>query len=106
VDDYTRATWTHLKVTKDKTIRARLIKSFVHMAHTQFAAIVKILRSNNALKLSTSNIALEFFASTGIVHQTSCVQTPQQNGVVERKHKHLLELSKALLFQSNLPLRF
>jgi len=49
---------------------------------------------------------LEFFATTGITHQTSCVETPQQNGVVERKHKHLLEVSRALLFQAALPLRF
>ena len=49
---------------------------------------------------------MELFASNDILHQTSCVQTPQQNGVVERKHKHLLEVSRALLFQSSLPLKF
>ena len=55
---------------------------------------------------SKSTEALKFFASTGILHQTYHVQTPQQNGVVERKHKHLLEVSRALLFQSSLPLKF
>lgn len=34
------------------------------------------------------------------------VHTPQQHGVVERKHKYLLEMAKSLMFQSKLPLRY
>ena len=104
VDDYTRSTWTHLMVTKDEAFH--LIKSFVAMAKTQFDSIVKVIRSDNALELGLSTEALDFFAANGIIHQTSCVQTPQQNGVVERKHKHLLEVSRALFFQSCLPLQY
>ena len=55
------------------------------MAKTQFQATVKVLRTDNALELSTSHTALDFFAFHGILHQTSCVQTPQQNGIVEKK---------------------
>ena len=90
--------------TKDEAMG--LLTSFVQMAKTQFNAVFKVLRSDNALELSTSHTALQFFHSHGILHQTSCVQTPQQNGIVERKHKHLLEVSRALLFQSHLPLRY
>ncbi|BBG99472.1 Protein kinase superfamily protein with octicosapeptide/Phox/Bem1p domain [Prunus dulcis] len=49
---------------------------------------------------------LIFFQTTGIEYQHTCVYTPQQNGFVERKHRHILTVARALLFQSQLPLPF
>ena len=39
----------------------------------------------------------------GIIHQTSCVGTPQQNVVAERKNRHMLEVARTLMFARNVP---
>nr|GEX83687.1 hypothetical protein [Tanacetum cinerariifolium] len=47
-----------------------------------------------------------FFCEMGIIQQTSCEHTPQQNGIAERKHRHLLNVARSLMFQEEIPLRF
>jgi len=104
VDDYSRTTWTHLLAAKSNALP--LIMAFIEMVYTQFNAKVKTLRFDNALELGLNREATTYFLSKGIIRQTSCVATPQQKGVVERKHKHLLETSRALLFHSGLPIKY
>lgn len=53
-----------------------------------------------------SNNMSQYLSTQGILHQTSCVGTPQQNGVAERKNRDLLEKTRALMFQMNVPKRF
>jgi hypothetical protein len=47
-----------------------------------------------------------YFQNTGITHRLSCPHTHQQNGAIERKHRHLVETALALLAQACVPLRF
>ena len=42
----------------------------------------------------------------GIIHYSSYNNTPQQNGIVERKNRHLLEIIRALILQMNVPKSF
>lgn len=63
------------------------------------------MRSDNGTEFLNKDLT-PFLASFGVIHQTSCVKTPQQNGVVERKHRHLLETARVLRFQSHLPISF
>ena len=44
-----------------------------------------------------------FILEHGMLHQTTCPDTPQQNGVAERKNRTLLEISFALMFESHVP---
>lgn len=48
----------------------------------------------------------EFFTSQGLIHQTTYVDTPQQNGVVERKNCTLLEISRSIMIESSMPIKF
>jgi len=44
--------------------------------------------------------------SHGILRQTSCAYTPQQNGIVERKYKHLVETTHTILIHGAVPPHF
>uniref|UniRef100_A0A2N9HCS0 Integrase catalytic domain-containing protein n=1 Tax=Fagus sylvatica TaxID=28930 RepID=A0A2N9HCS0_FAGSY len=48
----------------------------------------------------------QFLESRGIIHQTSCVRTPQQNGIAERKNGPILAIARALMLQMNVPKLF
>lgn len=60
------------------------------------------MRTNNGTEFINSELT-DFLQNLGIIHQTSCPYTPQHNGVVERK-QHLLNVARALKFQSNVPI--
>jgi IS30 family transposase len=47
-----------------------------------------------------------YFQSHGLFHETSCSQTPQQNGIAERKNRHILETARALLIGAHVPSRY
>ena len=53
---------------------------------------VKILRSDNGTEYINGKFS-NFLSSYGIIHQTTCVNTAEQNGVAERKNRHLLEVA-------------
>lgn len=97
VDDCSRGTWTYLLTTKNNAFS--ILQCFLQMVERQFSTKVEIISSDNALELSKSITVTNFFNSEGIIHQTACVATPQKNGIVERKHKRLLEITRALLLQ-------
>ncbi|RVX01781.1 Retrovirus-related Pol polyprotein from transposon TNT 1-94 [Vitis vinifera] len=71
-------------------------------------------RAKSPLSLSTLMFGVlvglpqftSFMSHHGILHQSSCAHTPQQNGVAERKNRHLVETARTLLLHSHVPFRF
>jgi len=56
------------------------IKSFIALVETQFSTIIKCIRYDQGSELNLH----QFYSLKGIEHQISCVETPKQNGVVEK----------------------
>lgn len=87
-------------------IKDRLKKIFFDyftLVHRQFNKWVKIVRSDNDTEFMRMK---EYFHSIGLFYQKLCVGPPQQNWRVERKHRHTLNVGRALMFQANIHVDF
>jgi len=87
---------------REKSEVENIFKNFYAMIETQFQTKICILHSDNGTEYFNEVLG-NFLKEKGIHHQSTCVDTPQQNGIAERKNKHLLEVSRALMFSMNTP---
>ncbi|XP_076887893.1 uncharacterized protein LOC143538168 [Bidens hawaiensis] len=95
---------THVDVWGPYRVKSRE-ETFFNLLKTQFDRTIKIIRSDKGPEFVNSQFQKNF-RDKGIIHHTSCTYTSQQNGAVERKHRHLLNVTRSLLFQGNVPLTF
>ena len=103
VDDFSCVTWLYLMKSCFELFSH--FSAFCAEIQTQFHVSVRTLRSDNA-KEHLSELFYSFILQHGILHQTSCIDSPSQNGIVERNNRHLLETTRALLFPMNVPKHF
>ncbi|KAD4584712.1 hypothetical protein E3N88_22313 [Mikania micrantha] len=103
VDDYSRFVWTFFLHSKDEV--AKSIINFVLYVEKQYSLPVKCVRSDNGTEFR-NHILDEFYLSKGIKRQYSIPRTPEQNGLVERKNRTLIEAARTMLADSGLPLTF
>ena len=87
---------------KDRTQVPDVLKIFYNEIKTQFPTSIRILCTDNALEFLKHNVS-QFYYSNGILHQTTCAHTSQQNGVAERKYQHLLDVARTLMIQMHVP---
>ncbi|GJZ64128.1 gag-pol polyprotein [Tanacetum coccineum] len=75
---------------------------FRALVKTQHSTVIKCLR-NDLGGECTSNEFFGLLKSDGTIYQSSCTDTPQQNSVAERKHRHLVETTRSFLLAADVP---
>ncbi len=63
---------------------------------------IKCLRSDGGGEYFSNEFS-EYLKEHGIQRKYSCSYSPQQNGVVERKNRHIVKIARAMLNEKNLP---
>lgn len=96
VNDFSRTVWTILLLEKREVPTA--LKTFFAFVERKFSTKIKSFCSDNGAEFIS---LCSFFAEQGVFHQISCVETPQQNRHVERKHIHILNMARALFLSKS-----
>jgi hypothetical protein len=79
--------------------------AFRALIKTQHSIVIKCFRCDLGGEY-TSNKFCQLLALDGTIHQTSCTDTPEQNDVAERKHRHIVETDRSLLLSAFVPSEF
>jgi len=101
VDAYTKYIWFFPLAAKSDVFKSFL--QFQALVERQFATKIKSVQTDwggEYRKLNT------YFKTIGIHHRLICPHTHEQNGTVERRHRHIVETGLKLLGQCKVPLKF
>nr|GEZ80450.1 retrovirus-related Pol polyprotein from transposon TNT 1-94 [Tanacetum cinerariifolium] len=92
---------TKYQISKDEA--PAVIIKFLKRITVLLQSPVIIIRTDNGTEFK-NQVLKEYFDTVGISHQMSSVRTPQQNGVVERRNRTLVEATRTMLIFSRAPL--
>jgi gag-polypeptide of LTR copia-type/GAG-pre-integrase domain/Integrase core domain len=99
IDDFSHFVWIYFLKHKSDVVHAFTL--FKSQAENLLNTTIKTLRTDGGAEYKP--ITTKF---TQILHQTTCPHTPQQNGVAERKHRHIVELSLATMSNASIPTKY
>ncbi|GJT13087.1 retrovirus-related pol polyprotein from transposon TNT 1-94 [Tanacetum coccineum] len=97
VDDYSRFTWVKFLRSKDET--PEFVIKFLKQIQVGLNKTVRYIRTDNGTEF-VNQFLTEYYESVGIFHQKSVPRTPQQNDVVERRNRTLVEAARTMLIFS------
>ncbi|GKB48946.1 putative ribonuclease H-like domain-containing protein [Tanacetum coccineum] len=101
VDDYSRFTWVKCLRSKDEA--PNFIIKFLKMIQVRLKVPVRRIRTDNGTEFVNQTLR-EYYEKVGISHETSVARSPQQNGVVERRNRTLIEVARTMLIYAKAPL--
>ena len=100
VDDHTRKVWIYFMKSKSEVFGH--FKSFKNHVEKETGMQIKCLRSDGGGEYFSHEFS-RFLDGQGVKRQFTCRYTPQQNGVAERKNRHIAEISRALMSEKEMP---
>ncbi|GKF11290.1 putative ribonuclease H-like domain-containing protein [Tanacetum coccineum] len=101
VDDYSRFTWVKCLRSKDEA--PNFIIKFLKMIQVRLKVHVRRIRTDNRTDFVNQTLR-KYYEKVGISHETSVARSPQQNGVVERRNRTLIEAARTILIYAKAPL--
>ncbi|GJS45062.1 retrovirus-related pol polyprotein from transposon TNT 1-94 [Tanacetum coccineum] len=101
VDDYSRFTWVKCLRSKDEA--PYFIIKFLKMIQVRLKVPVRRIRTDNGTEFVNQTLR-EYYEKVGISHETSVARSPQQNGVIERRNRTLIEAARTMLIYAKAPL--
>ncbi|GJT87376.1 putative ribonuclease H-like domain-containing protein [Tanacetum coccineum] len=101
VDDYSRFTWVKFLRSKDET--PAVVLKFLVQIQVGLNKIVRFIRTDNGTEFVNKTL-YDHYDKVGIFHQKTVPRTPQQNGVVERRNRTLVEAARTMLIFSKAPM--
>ncbi|GJY31970.1 retrovirus-related pol polyprotein from transposon TNT 1-94 [Tanacetum coccineum] len=101
VDDYSRFTWVKFLRSKDETLE--FVTNFLKQIQVGLNKTVRFIRTDNGTEF-VNQVMSEYYEGVGIFHQTSIPRTPQQNGIVERRNRTLVEAARTMMIFSKAPM--
>ncbi|GJS79951.1 retrovirus-related pol polyprotein from transposon TNT 1-94 [Tanacetum coccineum] len=101
VDDYSRFTWVKFLRSKDET--PEVVIKFLKQIQVGLNKTVRNIRTDNGTEFVNKDLT-DYYECVSIFHQKTILRTPQQNGVVERQNRTLVEAARTMLIFSKAPM--
>nr|GEZ44649.1 putative ribonuclease H-like domain-containing protein [Tanacetum cinerariifolium] len=101
VDDYSRFSWVKFLRSKDET--PTFIIKFLKMIQVRLNVPVRRIQTDNGTEFVNQTLR-DYYDEVGISHESSVARSPQQNEVVKRRNRTLIEAARTMIIYAQAPL--